>query len=179
MSIPGSPIAPSPILFLPGSGDACGSGSDDRRGVADGGRQNGVYDCPVGEDETFEAAIEAGRRDGDRIVAVASADAVRLMTFADREVRNAAFARVQVLRDLRADLLQHQCRIDRGLVTLVEALAETGARLTTAAREADFSNTPMGSPLHRTVEVRLAQTREISLRLGASGASASGPSFAV
>ena len=83
------------------------------------------------------------------------------------------------LRDLRAQIVDQQRRIDRGYASLVETMAATSMRLAEAARNADFSALPQPSGLGRTVEIRLAQTREISFRVEPAGGAGHGPSYAI
>jgi hypothetical protein len=76
-----------------------------------------------------------------------------------------AVGRVEMLRDLHRQIEDQQRRIEDGYATMLEAMATTAARLTAAARAADFSVPRQPSGLGRTLEVRLAQTREITFRV--------------
>ena len=49
---------------------------------------------------------------------------------------------------------------------LVETLAATSMRLVEIARDADFSPPPWPGGLDRIVELKLSETREVTLRLG-------------
>jgi hypothetical protein len=132
---------------------------------------------PIGE--RIRATIEAGRGDADRIVAVAAREAGRIVALASGADRADPASRIQQLRDLRLQIADQQRRIDSGYASLVEAMAESSMRLAAAARDADFSALPEPSGLGRTVEIRLAQTREISVRIESPGTAGHGPSYAV
>ncbi|HET6831311.1 MAG TPA: hypothetical protein VFH44_08190 [Solirubrobacterales bacterium] len=128
--------------------------------------------------ERIRATIEAGRGDADRIVAVAAREAGRVVALGSAEPAHDA-KRIEHLRDLRLQIEDQQRRIESGYAGLIEAMAESSMRLAAAARDADFSALPEPSGLGRTVEVRLAQTREISFRIESPGAPGHGPSYAV
>jgi hypothetical protein len=119
----------------------------------------------IDESERIEATIERGRADADRIVAVAAREGERRIEAAAGAGGDLANGRVELLRDLRRQIEDQQRRIEDGYVTMLEALATTAARLAAAARDADFSVPRRPSGLGRTVEVRLAQTREITFRI--------------
>lgn len=130
-------------------------------------------------DERIRATIDAGRRDANRIVAIAARDANRIVAVAEGADRAVAAARIEHLRALGREIEEQQQRIENGYATMIEAMAATSSRLVEAARNADFSSPPRQSTLGRTVEVRLAQTREISFRLESGGGAGRGLSFAV
>lgn len=130
-------------------------------------------------DERIRATIDAGRRDADRIVAIAAGEANRIVAAAEAGARTRAAARIGHLRDLGREIADRQRRIDNGYAALIEAMAATSNRLVEVARSADFSNPPGRSALGRTVEVRLAQTLEISFRLESGDEAARGLSYAV
>ena len=121
---------------------------------------------PVGSptaDERIEATIDTARRDGERIVAIAAL----------------AAARSEQLRDLGREIEARQRRIDDGYATMIEAMAATSNRLVEAARDADFSSPSGPAARGRTVEVKMAQTREITFRFDPAGDPAGGLSHAV
>ena len=119
----------------------------------------------AGEGERIEATIERGRADAERIVAVALREGERRIEVAASAHRSLAGGRVELLQDLRRQIADQQRRIEDGYATMVEAMATTATRLAAAARDADFSAPRRSSGLDRTVEVRLAQTREITFRI--------------
>lgn len=134
-------------------------------------------ESPAGE--RIRATIEAGRGDADRIVAIAAREANRIVAVAEGADRALATARVERLRALGREIEDQQRRIQSGYAAMVEAMAASTIRLVEATRDADFT-TPAGpSTLGRTVEVRLAQTREITLRFDPRTGAAHGPSYAV
>jgi hypothetical protein len=117
------------------------------------------------QDERIEATIERSRTDADQIVAVAAREGERRIAAAASAGGSLAEARVEVLQDLRRQIEDQQRRIEDGYVTMLEAMATTATRLAAAARDADFNIPRRPSGLGRTVEVRLAQTREITFRI--------------
>jgi hypothetical protein len=132
---------------------------------------------PIGE--RIRATIDAGRDDADRIVAIAAREANRIVAVAEGADRAHAAARVERLRDLGREIEDQQRRIQNGYAAMVEAMATSSIRLVEAARNADFSTPPRPSALGRTVEIRLAQTREVSFRIESGGGADHGPSYAI
>lgn len=126
--------------------------------------------------ERIHATIEGGRADGDRIVAVAAREGERRIAGAVSASSTLAVGRVELLQDLRRQIEDQQRRIEDGYVTMLEAMATTATRLAAAARDADFSVPRRPSGLGRTVEVRLAQTREITFRIEPGHGVGHGPS---
>ena len=126
--------------------------------------------------ERIQATIEGGRADGDRIVAVAVREGERRIAGAVSASSSLAVGRVELLQDLRRQIEDQQRRIEDGYVTMLEAMATTATRLADAARDADFSVPRRPSGLGRTVEVRLAQTREITFRIEPGHGVGHGPS---
>jgi hypothetical protein len=126
--------------------------------------------------ERIGATIERGRADADRIVAVATREGERRIAAAVSTGGSLAGARIEVLQDLRRQIEDQQRRIEDGYATMLEAMATTAARLAAAARNADFSVPRRPSGLGRTVEVRLAQTREITFRIEPGPGGGHGPS---
>ena len=52
---------------------------------------------------------------------------------------------------------------------MTEAMAATSMRLAEVARNADFSIPPWPSGISRTVEIKLAETREVTFRIESGG----------
>ena len=137
---------------------------------------------PVGSptaDERIEATIDTARRDGERIVAIAAREAHRIVAVAEAAGRALAAARIEQLRDLGREIEARQRLIDDGYATMIEAMAATSNRLVEATRDADFSSPPGPAARGRTVEVKMAQTREITFRFDPAGDPAGGLSHAV
>lgn len=134
-------------------------------------------ESPAGE--RIRATIDAARDDADRIVAIAAREANRIVAVAEGADRALATARVERLRALGREIEDQQRRIQSGYAAMVEAMAASTLRLVEAARDADFSSPAGPSPLGRTVEVRLAQTREITFRFEPGTGAGHGPSYAI
>lgn len=134
-------------------------------------------ESPAGE--RIRATIDAGRGDADRIVAIAAREANRIVAVAEGADRALAAARVERLRALGREIEDQQRRIQSGYAAMVEAMAASTTRLVEAARDADFTSPAGTSPLGRTVEIRLAQTREIRLRFDPRAGAGHDPSYAV
>ena len=127
--------------------------------------------------ELIRATIEAGCEDADRIVAVAVSAAGRQP--AGNGGPAIATDLVEHLLDLRRQIEDQQRRIQSGYAELLEAMAMSSIRLAEAARNADFSSPPRPSGLGHTIEVRLAQTREVTVRLESGSGVGHGPSHSV
>lgn len=127
----------------------------------------GPVETPVGE--RIRATINAGRVDADRIVAVAVHEAGRRIEDASEGDHALATARIERLRDLRRQIEDQDRRIRSRHAALIEAMARCSVRLAEATRGADYSNPPRPIGLGRTVEIRLAQTREIRFRIESEG----------
>jgi len=127
--------------------------------------------------ELIRATIEAGCEDADRIVAVAASEAGR-QPAGDGE-RALATDLVERMHDLRRQIEGQQRRIQSGYAELLEAMAMSSIRLAEAARNADFSTPPRPSGLGHTIEVRLAQTREVTVRFESGSGAGHGPSYSV
>lgn len=63
-----------------------------------------------------------------------------------------------------------QATIDAACARLAEAMAAAAQRLAEVARDADFRPPPWPGGIDRTVEIRLSETREVTLRMGAGAA---------
>lgn len=81
------------------------------------------------------------------------------------------------LRDLGRQLRDQQRRIDLAFATMAEAMALSSLRLAESARAADFSPPPWPAGIRHTLEVKLAETREVTFRFHAEprGGGPTGP----
>ncbi len=82
---------------------------------------------------------------------------------------------IERLRDAHRDIVDQLEQIEHGYAALTEAMAVSARRLAAAAQEADFSPPPWPAGIGRTIEVRLAQTREVTFRLGTEADDAHSP----
>jgi hypothetical protein len=119
--------------------------------------------------EQIRATLQAARGDADRIVAAAERRASEGAALATDTDLSLTAARIEQLRELQRQIHGQQQRIEIAFATMTEALAVTALRLTTAAREADFSSPSWPSGIGRTVEIKLAETREVTLRIESGG----------
>ena len=119
--------------------------------------------------EQIRATLDAGRGEADRIVEVAERKAAELTALAGEADRALAAARIERLRDLQRQIQGQQHRIETAYAATAEAMAVAALRLTAAARDADFSSPPWPSGIGRTVEIRLAETREVTFRIETAG----------
>ena len=74
--------------------------------------------------------------------------------------------RIERLRELQREIQDQQHRIQTAYAGFAEAMARRAAELAAAARDADFSAPAWPEDTRRTVEVRLAETREVTFRFG-------------
>lgn len=113
--------------------------------------------------------LAAGRAEADALLDAAEAEAQTLTAMAAETDRARAEARLERLQSLREEIDAHQRQIETAFVAMAEALALAALKLAQAAREADFSPPPMPGGLGRAFEVKLSQTREVTLRLAPHG----------
>jgi hypothetical protein len=81
--------------------------------------------------------------------------------------RSAQNERIARLASLRDEIRSDQSTIETGCVRLAEAMASSCVRLAAAARHADFSPPEWPTGIERTLEVKLSETREVTLRMDA------------
>lgn len=75
--------------------------------------------------------------------------------------------RIARLASLRDEIRSDQSAIETGCVRLAEAMATSCVRLAAAARHADFGPPEWPAGIERTLEVKLSETREVTLRMDA------------
>lgn len=123
----------------------------------------------VSATERIRASLQAGHTDADRILDEARRRAAELTELAGETDRARLDARLDRLTGLRTQIEGQQQRIESAYAALAEAMAVSSMRLAEAARDADFSIPAWPSGIRRTVEVRLAQTREVTFRFETGG----------
>ena len=119
--------------------------------------------------EQIGATLQAARGEADRIVAAGERAAGERTARAAEADRALTAARIAQLRELQRQIQGQQHRVEAAYTTMAEALAVASLRLVAAAREADFSSPPWPSGIGRTVEIKLAETREITFRIETGG----------
>ena len=122
--------------------------------------------------EQIRGSLSASRDEAERIIADAEERARAVNAGAAAMERAAVETQLARIAALRSELDRNRGRIDAGYARLAEAMATAAARLAEAAHNADFTAPPWPGGIGRTVEIRLAETREVTLRF-TSGASAS------
>lgn len=110
-------------------------------------------------------SLAASRAQADRILAVAESHAQALTEMAAETDQALIDARVRRLRNLRAEIEEHQERIESAYVAMAEAMARVAGRLTEAARDADFSIPPWPGGIRTAFELKLSETREMTIRI--------------
>ena len=119
--------------------------------------------------EQIGATLQAARGEADRIVAAGEREASERTALAAESDRAFTNARIEHLRELQHQIQGQQHRVEIAYTTMAEALAVAALRLTAAAREADFSSPPWPSGIGRTVEIKLAETREVTFLIESGG----------
>ena len=127
--------------------------------------------------EEMRASLVAERHDADRILADAKRRADELTALAADADRTLANARIEQLREIQRQIQAQQRRMEAAYAALAEAMAASAERLTQAARDTDFSIPPWPEGIRRTIEVRLAETREVTFRIEARGTAAVSADF--
>jgi hypothetical protein len=119
--------------------------------------------------EQIRASLVAGRDEADRVLVEAERKAAELSELAGEADRALIGARLERLAQLRAQIDGQRAQIESAYAAMAEAMAVASMRLAEIARNADFSIPPWPSGIRRTVEIRLAETREVTFRIETSG----------
>lgn len=119
--------------------------------------------------DEIRGALAASRQEADGILARASEDAKALEAAGHVEIRRRARARLDEIEQLRASIDHHATAIESAYVGMVESMAATSARLLQIAREADFTPPEWPGGIPRTVELKLSETREMTVTLRRDG----------
>lgn len=127
---------------------------------------------PPSLSEQIRGSLSASRDEVDRIIAAAEERAHAVNARAAGVERALAETQLARLAELHSELVRNGQRIDAGYAMLAETMATASVRLAEAARDADFTAPPWPEGIGRTLEVKLAETREVTLRFS-SGAPAS------
>ena len=110
-------------------------------------------------------SLAASRDEADRILERAEVSARGLSAMAAETDRALADARIARLAGLRAEIAQHHERIELAYAAMIEAMARTTVGLAEAARDADFSLPPWPEGIRTVLELKLVETRELTIRL--------------
>lgn len=110
-------------------------------------------------------SLAASRAQADRILSAAESHARALTEMATETDQALIDARMRRLRDLRTEIEEHQERIETAYVAMAEAMAKVAGRLTEAARDADFSIPPWPGGIRTAFELKLSETREMTIRI--------------
>lgn len=114
-------------------------------------------------------SLAASRAQADRILAVAETHAQNLSAMAAETDQALIDARMRRLTNLRAEIEEHQERIEAAYVAMAEAMARVATRLAQAAQEADFSIPPWPGGIRTAFELKLSETREMTIRIERDG----------
>lgn len=124
---------------------------------------------PSSLSEQIRASLVSSRDEADRILVEAERKAAELSQLAGEADSALIRARLERLTALRVQIESQQARIESAYAAMSEAMAVTSMRLAQIARDADFSIPPWPSGIRRTVEIKLAETREVTFRIETSG----------
>jgi hypothetical protein len=110
-------------------------------------------------------SLAASRAQADRILSAAETHAQALTEMAAETDQALIDARMRRLHALRAEIEEHQQRIESAYVGMAEAMAKAAVRLAEAARDADFSAPPWPAGIRTAFELKLSETREMTIRI--------------
>lgn len=110
-------------------------------------------------------SLAASRAQADRILAAAESHAQALGAMAAETDQALIDARMRRLANLRAEIEEHQERIESAYAAMAEAMARVATRLVEAAEEADFSIPPWPGGIRTAFEMKLTETREMTIRI--------------
>jgi hypothetical protein len=114
--------------------------------------------------EQIETALAASRWEADRVLDFGRQRARTVEAAAEGEAEAVIRARLAQLEGLRDSIDRHRSEIDTGYARLLETLAGASSQLVEIAREADFSPPASEGGLNRTLELKLTETRELTVR---------------
>ena len=115
--------------------------------------------------ERLRASLLATREDADRMMREAEEHAARLSALAADTDRALANARVARLDDMRAHADAQKREVSVAYAGMAEAMAGAAGRLVTIAKETDFSIPPWPAGIGHTIEVKLSETREVTVTI--------------
>ena len=124
---------------------------------------------PSSLSEQIRASLVASRDEADHVLVEAERKAAELSRLAGAAGRARMNARLERLTHLRVQIESQQAQIESAHAAMTEAMAVTSMRLAEIARNADFSIPPWPSGIRRTVEIKLAETREVTFRIETTG----------
>jgi hypothetical protein len=110
-------------------------------------------------------SLAASRERADRILAVADSHAQALSEMAAQTDQALIDARMRRLTNLRSEIEEHQARIEAAYIAMAETMAKVAVRLSEAARDADFSIPPWPGGIRTAFELKLVETREMTVRI--------------
>ena len=120
-------------------------------------------------------SLAASRERAERILAAAESQAEALTEMAAETDQALIDARMRRLTNLRAEIEEHQERIEAAYVAMAETMARVATRLTEAARDADFSIPPWPGGIRTAFELKLTETREMTIRIAREGSAPASP----
>jgi len=118
--------------------------------------------------ERLRDSLIATRDNADRMLAEAQENAARLSALAADTDRALGDARLARLHDLRSEADAQAHELSGAYAGMAEAMAGAAGRLVTIAREADFSIPPWPAGIGHTIEVKLSETREVTIRVASA-----------
>jgi hypothetical protein len=125
-----------------------------------------VYPSAV---EQIRDRLATARAQADGVLVRAAADARKIETEADGELRDVAEQRLAEIEEVRRTIVEQSRAVEGAYARLVESMAETAMELLTISREADFSPPSWSGGIPWVVELRLSETREVTVRLPIRG----------
>lgn len=109
--------------------------------------------------------LARAREQADVVLARAAAEAREIEGGADAELRERVEERIGKIEALRSAIDEQSRAVEGAYVRMVECMAATSMQLLAAAREADFSAPAWPGGIPRAVELKLSETREVSVRV--------------
>jgi hypothetical protein len=124
--------------------------------------------------DRIRESLASSREQADALLLAAERQARELSALAAATDDALVDARIARLADLRTDVATGLRRVGAGYAGMAEALAAGATRLAEASREADFRPPPWPQGIRHTVELKLSETREVTLRIESAPAPPAG-----
>lgn len=128
--------------------------------------------------DRIKSTLSASRNEADRILVAARREAAEIERHAGGETGSLARAKLREIDEIRREVSHHADQIELGLAGLIEALVERANVVIELSRHVDATPPQwQGGSYQRMIELKLEQTREMTIRLPRGADRSASPEF--